>query len=128
MPRGGKRQGTPGKGYSNRTDLALDPNMAVNTAATGGMTAPPAPQQPPAVLPGALVGTDEIPNLSAPTARPGEHVMTGVNYGPGAGSEALGPLPPAPTDPVRQILQALDLNYPNPDIARALAQMEYEGR
>jgi hypothetical protein len=127
MARGGRRRGTPGKGYSNRTDLSMDPNMARNTAASGGMTAP-APTGPPAALPGALIGTDEIPNLSAPTLRPDEPVMAGVNLGAGPGREALGPMPPAPADPVRQVLQALDLIYPNPDIARALAQMDYEGR
>jgi hypothetical protein len=39
MPRGGPRQGTPGKGYSNRTDLALNSasQTATNTAASGGV-------------------------------------------------------------------------------------------
>lgn len=128
MPRGGRRQGTPGVGYSNRTDLALDPNMQQNTAATGGMTAPAGAPAAPAMLPGALIGTDEIPNLSDPSLRPNEPLMAGVNMGPGPGREALGPMPPAPTDPVRQVLQALDLMHPNPDIARALAQMDFEGR
>jgi len=110
----------------------MDPNMEQNTAASGGMTAPAAPDAAPAALPGALpgamVGTDEIPNLADPSLRPNEPLMAGVDIGSGPGRSALGPMPPAATDPVRQVLQALDLIYPNPDITRALAQMDYEGR
>jgi hypothetical protein len=134
MPRGGRRQGTPGKGYSNRTDLGLQPNMGMNTAATGGMQAPvshggtSAPQGQAPAMTGPLVGTDEIPNLSDPSLRPHEPLMAGVPIGDGPGREALGILPPGPADPVRQMLEALSLTYSNPDIVRALAQMDYEGR
>lgn len=81
MARGGRRRGTPGKGYANRTDLAMDPNMAQNTAASGGMTAPaqapapaggPAPEQFPYSTP------DDSPNLMDPTQRPGEPVANGI--------------------------------------------------
>lgn len=78
MPRGGRRQGTPGRGYANRTDLALDPNMAQGTAATGGMTAPAqapaeaAPQMFPYATP------DDSPNLTDPSQRPGEAVTAGI--------------------------------------------------
>ena len=42
MPRGGKRQGTPGKGYTNRTDLGQDymPASGDATPASGGVQAP----------------------------------------------------------------------------------------
>jgi hypothetical protein len=33
-----------------------------------------------------------MPPLNAPTDRPDEHLMTGVDAGPGPGSEALSPL------------------------------------
>lgn len=127
MPRGGRRQGTPGKAYANRTDLALDPNMQQNTAATGGMTAP-APTQGPAVVAGPLVGADAVPNLSDPTMRPNEPVTAGTPYGAGPGTEALPPMPPRPVDPVRQRLQALLLVSPNADLARALDRLNIEGR
>ena len=90
MPRGGARQGTPGKGYANRTDLTQNyaPNTQ-NTAATGGMTAPPPPpdqpaqQQPPSATP------DDSPMMSDPTQRPDEPVTAGLDSGAGVGSNAL---------------------------------------
>lgn len=79
MARGGRRRGTPGKGYANRTDLALDPNMGQNTAASGGMTAPaqaaPSPDQQ-GQFP--YSSPDESPNLMDPSQRPGEHVANGI--------------------------------------------------
>jgi len=129
--RGGARQGTPGKGYSNRTDLAS--NMAPGSAAAGGLPAPPAPSAPVgpqnAPMMGApMLGTDEVPNLSDPTMRPDEDVMAGTPMGRGPGIEALGPLPPNPMDPVRMATQALFAISPNPDLARILARLDFEGR
>lgn len=128
MPRGGRRQGTPGKGYSNRTDLTSAPDMSMNTAATGGMTAPASAPQQQGPPPGPVIGADEVPNLSDPTNRPGENVMAGLSLGGGPGPEAVGPMPPSPSDPVRQAVQALMLISPNPDLARILARLDYEGR
>lgn len=83
MPRGGKRQGTPGRGYSNRTDLAMDPNMAQNTAATGGEgggmpNLAPSPRSP-----------EDTPMLLDPTGRPQEPITAGMASGAGPGPEAL---------------------------------------
>jgi len=78
MPRGGKREGTPGKGYSNRTDLTSQYNQAENTAATGGI-APSAGPPPLTQYP------EDTPNLSAPTNFPNEPITAGLNAGPGAG-------------------------------------------
>ena len=82
MPRGkgGSRQGTPGKGYSNRTDLTSNYDQGMNTAATGGKSAPAAP-----VTTGPL--PDEIPSLSDPTALPNEPITAGLPIGPGAGPQ-----------------------------------------
>lgn len=87
MPRGGKRQGTPGKGYANRTDMQAQPNMSVNTAATGGMPAP-APSPAPAPMP--IRTPDDSPMLTAPSQKPGEPITAGLDFGSGPGSEALG--------------------------------------
>lgn len=122
MPRGGKRRGTPGKAYANRTDLTSD--YAPGSAAGGGMT-PPVQQQP---LMGPPIGADQVPNLSDPTMRPQEPVTAGLPVGPGPGPEALGPMPPPPVDPVRQVIQAMMLVSNNPDLARVLARLDYEGR
>lgn len=84
MPRGGSRQGTPGKGYSNRTDLQMKPDMAQNSAATGGDAATGGPRPaPPMSVP------DDTPNMSDPTNRPNEPVTAGLPSGPGPGPEAL---------------------------------------
>jgi hypothetical protein len=91
-PRGGTRQGTPGVGYSNRSDLLLNraPQTGTQTAASAGVTpaATPAPAAPTGPLP------DQIPTLTTPSQRPGEPLTTGLSTGPGAGPEALGS-PPA---------------------------------
>lgn len=79
MPRGGKRQGTPGKGYANRTDLQMQPDMAQNTAAAGGM-------QPPAE---SMMGPtpDQLPSLSTPTQYADEPITEGLPIGPGGGPQ-----------------------------------------
>lgn len=120
MPRGGKRQGTQGKAYSNRTDLAVD-YAAGGNPATGGM--PTAPTQR-----GPLIGVDQVANLGDPTMRPDEPVTSGISLGAGPGPEALGPMPPAPGDPIKELVQALLLNNPNPDLLRVLNRLNYQGR
>lgn len=86
MPRGGRRRGTPGKGYTNRTDLGMQyqsqDQAGTATPAAGGVQAPPAPQGPP-------IFADDIPNLMDPTARPDEPISAGLAFGPGPGPEAL---------------------------------------
>lgn len=125
MPRGGKRQGTPGVGYSNRTDLTSNYANAGQSAAAGGIEAP-REQQP--MIQSPAIGADQVPNIGDPTNRPTEPVTAGLDIGLGAGSEALGPMPPSPADPVRQVIQALMLQFPNPDLNRMLNRLDYEGR
>lgn len=74
MPRGGKRQGTPGTAYSNRTDLMTNYDQAKPSAGTGGMQMPPLSIYP-----------EDTPNLTDPTNRPGEPVTAGLISGPGPG-------------------------------------------
>lgn len=121
MPRGGKRQGTQGKGYSNRTDLAVDYAPGGNPA-TGGIQAPQRQFIPP------VVGADQVPNIGDPTMRPNEPVTAGLKTGPGAGPEALPPMPPSMSDPVRQVIQAMMMVAPNPDLSRVLNRLDFEGR
>lgn len=82
MPRGGARQGTPGKAYSNRTDLMENYDNASGSAAAGGMS--PALVGPPTRTP------DDSPMLMDPTGRPEEPITAGLPTGPGPGPEALG--------------------------------------
>lgn len=122
LPRGGRRTGTAGKPYQQRTDLHVVPATAapgqqygaetaqlqsqqavpigngdLTPAGAGASPTPPAgPQQggPPPVtgLPAGLPPPGSMPPLTGPTDRPDEHLMTGVNAGPGPGTEALTPL------------------------------------
>ncbi len=98
MPRGGRRQGQPGVAYGNRTDLLVDRNNT-GSAASGGYVAPtqsaPAAPQPPVAYP------EDTPGLLDPSTRPNEPVTTGLQYGAGAGPEALA------QDPRVQEAQAL---------------------
>ena len=114
MPRGGSRNATPGKAYTNRTDLggqnvvrpqSVSPNKLAVQAPTGQSygvaTAQKAAQ---AVVP---MAGNPSPDLSsapqssqppqtpvtpmfAPTAFPQQPVTAGVANSPGAGPEALG--------------------------------------
>ena len=122
MPRGGKRQGTQGKAYSNRTDLAVDYSSKGNPA-TGGIN-PPANQTP--LMP--MVTADQVPNIYDPSPDPSAPITSGLDVGPGPGSNALPPMPPAASDPVRQVIQALLLKTQNPDLVRILNRLDYEGR
>ena len=124
MPRGGRRQGSPGTAYSNRTDLATnyDQQTAGNTAADGAnaqaaTAAPQAPLSPP-------VRPDDIPNLGDPYngTLP---VTAGAAMGPGPGPAGLTPFSP---DPVRQTIQAILYTTGNPDMLRILNRMDREGR
>lgn len=90
MPRGGKRQGTPGKGYSNRTDLMATTKPVapgqINPTAAGGMTAPsmsgPPPQE---QAPPRMPSPDDTPMLTDPTQYPDEPLTAGLPIGPGEG-------------------------------------------
>lgn len=116
MPRGGTRQGTPGRSYANRTDLQVVKPLPIQTA-TGQQygkaaeqraaqraipmgrpptdavpTAPAAPATggpgASSPAPGPLPGT--LTPLDAPTQRPNEPFTAGMPTGAGPGPEALG--------------------------------------
>ena len=111
--RGGARQGTPGKGYSNRTDLntARAPQAGLATAAAGGQTPPTSA---PAVAPQQFLTPDQTPFPTDPTARPGEPVTAPPNL----------PFVPQAPNPATSLVRALMMQSPNPDLARLLARME----
>lgn len=85
MPRGGKRQGTPGKAYSNRTDMTSNYNMqSPATPAAGGLEA---------TKQDAVISQypEDTPMLLDPTQRPNEPVSAGLPSGMGPGPEILDP-------------------------------------
>lgn len=116
---GGARQGTPGRGYGNRTDLLTSRKPAsANLDATGrpisGAPAAP-PEGPPQVTP------DMTPTPTDPTMYPDEPVTAGLPIGPGPGPEALVGPPPAPNQTV-MLLRAVLARTDDPDVRRLLAR------
>lgn len=107
MPRGGKRQGVPGKGYGNRTDMLTNYDQGKDTAAAGGMEAPTQEMAPPPVTP------DDIPNLDTPTAYPERPVTTGLMRGPGEGPREDNRM--AETQNLRRYLPLIELYVDQPD-------------
>jgi hypothetical protein len=138
VPRGGRRAGSPGASYQNRTDLNQTRTLPAQ-AATGQpygaagaqlaaqkavpMGTPPVPGPMPtggAPMGGAPMGDPntppppgpgELPGLTDPTNRPGEPVTHGLPFGPGGGP---GIFPQAP-DPVLKgmaLLNTLGANLP----------------
>lgn len=118
---GGARQGTPGKGYSNRTDLQTNYDQSKGTAASGGMTAPAQPQAP-------MVTPDDTPMLLDPSQRPLEPVTDGLPSGPGRDQTALAGFDPR-TEETKQmsakwypILAPLAEDPETPDSVRTLVR------
>ena len=117
MPRGGKRQGTPGKGYSNRTDMGMNymsqEKAGLNTPASGGVGPPVTANQAP------MMNTypEDIPNLTDPTQRPGEPITDGMDMGLGRGPEALQNRDPRSleTNNLKKWLPLLDPMVDDPD-------------
>jgi hypothetical protein len=102
MPRGGRRDGTPGRAYGNRSDLngPKPPGMPLPVQAASGQAYGARKQQedaqraiPMASAPGMsqpAMSPEQIPSLTDPTTRPNEPVTAGLPVGPGPGPEALG--------------------------------------
>ena len=127
MPRvrqGGDRSGTPGQGYTNRTDLQVQPSLPARAAtdqtygkaqqqlqaqrtvpmappvlnlpqASGGPPVAPSPGGPPST-PTTPIPPGAFGDLHRPTERPGEPVTAGSPLGAGPGPEAI---PAGPANP-----------------------------
>lgn len=133
MPRGGRRNGQPGKQYANRTDLTQAPKAApgqqygaakqqldaqaavpLPTQAAGGAPPMQAPAQP-MTLPGSLGALDQ------PSARPNEPITAGMSSGPGPGP---GVVAAAQGNPVLDELRGIYRVFPNEDLRRLIAEAE----
>lgn len=138
---GGVRQGTPGTPYANRSDLRQAPTAATGqpygqagaqVAAQRAVPLPAAPP-PPAAAPGPVGAAGQgaaaappgpPPDLYRASERPGEHVMTGLPVGPGAGPEALPLQTSAMGDPTAiQIRAMLRANPTNQELANLVADL-----
>jgi hypothetical protein len=60
--------------------------------------------------------------MDAPTNRPNEPVTHGLPTGPGAGPEALGPIPNGDNN-LEGSLRGLYAAYPSSDLAKLIAQV-----
>ena len=151
MPRGGKRRGTPGKAYSNRTDLnnsrqpiKVAPGQAYGAAQmqreaqqvlpVAGTPVPspagPAPAAPGGAAAGAAAAPagpmpGELTPLGAPSQRPGEPVTAGLPVGMGPGIEAMGGALEA-NDPLLQ-LRAVYSRFPTEELRQLIEAAEEEG-
>lgn len=127
LARGGRRSGTPGKAYGNRTDLNAQRTMPIakypsdrygeQVKQVEAQRAVPVASQPQPVPPtptgGPPAGPPPIVPLNAPTARPNEPLTAGIDSGPGVGA------PPQPVidnpERIRQWLPALERLASAPD-------------
>lgn len=129
MPRGGRRQGVPGKPYNNRSDLRALPVTTAPGQQYGQRAAQEAAQQavpmgkpvtPPASAAGASASSapvagpagplpGQVTPLGAPTERPGEPVTAGLPMGAGPGPEVLGMAPQQQGEDLTDILPYLPM-------------------
>lgn len=149
-PRGGRRQGTPGQLYPNRSDLRENPRVLpvqAPPAAYHGqrkqledlqraapMGPPPGPTAAPAGAgrttggaPAALPWAGPLVPLDAPTERPDEPLTAGLPIGPGAGPEALlfnRAAPPGPMEEIAFQLRALYLHRPTEELRALLEEID----
>lgn len=118
MPRGGRREGQPGKAYPQRRDLsAPKPPAGINRPAPGQqygkgaaqaeqmkavpLAAPAGPQPPPQapdLMGQAMEGWQPLPGDPSVTQRPDEPITAGLDSGPGPGSEVLPTMLAQPPD------------------------------
>lgn len=145
MPRGGRRTGTPGKSYQNRSDLRAAPsihqqNVATNqpygvaTQQQNQLKAVPLPSTPPVPSPaptpstatGPLPGT--LGNLHDPSTRPQEPITAGLPTGAGPGPEALAPAMSTQDAQLLNTLRGAYLAHPNEDLRQLIASMEMAQR
>lgn len=155
MPRGGPRNGKPGKAYANRTDMggqnvvqAQPQNqpgakLAVQAASGQAYGAAGAQKQAQRAVPmGNAPVAQGAPSMGAPatppiiplfgaTQRPDEPVTTGAKLGDGPDDSSL-VLPANPIqekDPSVQLIRALYLQDPrNEDLRMIIQQFDNEGR
>lgn len=122
---GGERSGTPGKAYTNRSDLnarrlpittgrgqpygtatAQSQAQQAVPMARPGLTTPGTPPEAAAAVPRASVPLD------APTSRPDEPVTSGLPIGSGAGPESLfAPMTDSTSLEIRALYQLFPNNY-----------------
>ena len=140
MPRGGPRNATPGKSYSNRTDLGGQNVVGPKPSATGKVPIQTAPNQAQGeataqrqaqrVVPVSGVPSQPVQPLFAPTDRPDEPVTAGGRLGDGiADVTGLPANPIAEVDPSVQTIRALYMMNPrDEDLRMIVEELDKQGR
>lgn len=128
MPSGGVRQGTPGKAYTNRSDLNVSrqPAAAPTGQPYGARKASEDAQR---TIP--LPAQPQVVPFDAPTQRPDEPVTAGLPTGAGPGPEALQPMGPPVNDPDADMaaqIRALYQRFPNNDLLRIVERLDRRGQ
>lgn len=116
MSRGGKRSGTPGKTYANRSDLNTPTGQIYGDKVAmkermDAVPIQPAPTPTPAPVSAPIVPP---PPLDRPTERPMEPITAGLPTGAGPGPEALWMTGPN-LEKIRPFLPVLELIASRPD-------------
>lgn len=137
MARGGRRTGTPGTSYQNRTDLNLAPKAATGLPygehkqliqAQQAVPLQSAATPTPSVSsPVTGAGSPALPgqqDFTRGTERPHEPVTAGLPVGAGPGPEVLQAAVQQPPDLVGAQLRAVYQAFPNDDLLRVLALHE----
>lgn len=132
MPRGGRRSGTPGKAYPNRSDLAQPVRTATRQPygaakqQADAQRAIPLPQSapPPSATPAPTAPPPPEPGLlGSPSARPNEPLTAGMPIGVGPGPDVNSPLVGG-SDQVLQNLYAAYRVAPTEGLRALIAQTE----
>lgn len=112
MARGGRRKGSPGKSYSNRSDLNVDRAVQPGSSAAP----PPAVEQPDPTIQAAEqhISPDSFPNLTDPTNMPDIPGTSGVTGGPGADFDLM----PVAQQWNQAFAEALSVYPGDPDLLR----------
>lgn len=134
---GGRREGTPGRAYTNRSDLNQNrqpvtaaPNQpyGVRGAQEAAQRAVPLPAPPPVQAPPPLASgpaPGSFGALNRPTELPDEPLTAGLPIGAGAGPEALaGMAALSRSDELVARLRGLYQAYPSDDLERLLSYAE----
>lgn len=117
MPRGGARQGTPGKAYPQRVDLST---VKPPIAAAPGQAYGKAKEQIDAQKAVPIQAPPPLAPLDRPTDRPDEPLTAGMPIGAGPGPEVL----PAFGDDSLTHLRAIFTRFPDPHLRELLEAME----
>ena len=135
---GGRRQGTPGQQYPNRSDLRAQKPTAAPNQEYGKAGAQLAAQQvvpmaagpvapPPGAAPtpggGAFASPEDTPNLLDPSGRPDEPLEAGMPFGPGAGPDPRN----AQMSDTEARLRALYQAYPTRELRELIRQIDMGG-